>query len=244
MATFTDAQVTAFFTNGPQMALTEPLRVRLASEGLVHIDDFDDFKDTQLNQAFKNMRTSIPGVPGIPEVRDGNGVVTVPAVAPIPPIPPVLVSAKCALRLKVASHAYHYFIAISRVPNPVNMNYTRVLKSFYIEYEAIIKLSGEPKPDVPTLQKNQIPLKWIDSFTDCLYRTFGIRDCPLLYVTRKDVEVPSEVDDPLVPFKTYGESGSVLDELINRLTHDDPLYKSDNATVYSMLELTGPIFNA
>ena len=127
MATFTDIQVTAFFTNGPQMALTGPIRARLASEGLVNVDDFDDFKDTQLAQAFKNMRTSIPGIPGIPEVRNAEGVVTVEAVAPIPAIPPVLVSAKCALRLKVASHAYHYFIDIGREPTPVNMNYSRVL---------------------------------------------------------------------------------------------------------------------
>ena len=236
MATFTDAQVTSFFTNGPQMAISEPIRARLASEGLVNVDDFDDFKATQLTQAFKNMRTSIPGVPGIPEVRNADGVVTAQAIAPIPAIPPVLVSAKCALRLQVASHAYHYFIDIGREPTPVNMNYTRVLKAFYAEYEAIIKLSDESNPDVPTLQKNQVPIKWIESFKDCLYRTFGIRGCPLLYVIRPEVEVPPEANDPLLPTKTYGESGSVLDELINRLLHDNPLFKSDNAKVYSMLE--------
>jgi hypothetical protein len=236
MATFTAANNNNFFTNGPQMSLSATVRARLASEGLETVADFDDFKEAQLTQAYKNMRTSIPGVPGIAAVTDANGNITIPAVAPIPAIPPVLVSAKCALRLKVASHAFHYFIDIGREPTPANMNYSQVLKSFHVEYEAILKLAEESKPDVPTLQKNQVPIKWIESFKDCLFRTFGIRGCPLLYVIRENQEVPDEATDPLLPSKTFGSSGSVIDELINRLTHDDPLYKSDNATLYSMLE--------
>jgi hypothetical protein len=42
--------------------------------------------------------------------------------------------------------------------------------------------------------------------------------------------------DPLQAGKPYGSTGAIVDELIARLSHDDPLYKSDNATVYAMLE--------
>ena len=60
---FTQVQLTAFFTNALQMALTNAQRNRLALEGLILVDDFVNFKEDQLYQAAKNMRTSIPGLP-------------------------------------------------------------------------------------------------------------------------------------------------------------------------------------
>ena len=69
-----------------------------------------------------------------------------------------------------------------------------------------------------------------------MYRTFGVREVPLLYVIRDKVAVTPEADDPLNGSHAYGESRSVLDELIERLSHTHPLFKSDNAAVYSMLE--------
>ena len=50
---FHNAQLDAFFTNGPQMALPAPIRIRLAAEGLQTMADFEDFKEDQLDQAFK-----------------------------------------------------------------------------------------------------------------------------------------------------------------------------------------------
>ena len=66
----------------------------------------------------------------------------------------------CPSCLKVASNAYHYYVSIGRTPSPGNMNYTQVLKSFWIEYEALTTLADEAKPDVPILTKNQTPLRW------------------------------------------------------------------------------------
>ena len=219
MVAFSVQQLTAFFTNGPQMALSGPVRTRLAQEGLETVDDFADFQSDQLGDAYKNMRTSIPGIPGIPEQRNADGVITVAAVAAIQAIPPVLVSAKCALRLKIASIAYHYYISISRDHTPANMNYSLVLKDFYTEYEAVISLAKENKPDVPVLHKNNPPLKWIETFKDCLFRTYGIRKTPLLYVIRDNADVPNEETDPLTIGKAFGSSGAIIDELISRLDH-------------------------
>ena len=64
------------------------------------------------------MRIPIAGVPAI--VNDA-GVVQVEAV---PPVPPCLVSARCALRLNIASLAYHSYESINRTQTPANMNYT------------------------------------------------------------------------------------------------------------------------
>ena len=107
--TFNNNETDSFFTNGPQMSLSNAVRARLATEGLTTVADFSDFKEDQLNNAFKNMRTSIPGVPAIPEVRDANNVIQQALVPAIPATPPTLVSAKCVLRLKVALNAFHYY---------------------------------------------------------------------------------------------------------------------------------------
>ena len=190
---FGNMQLDAFFTNAPQMALPPNVRRRLQDEGLVLISDFNEFKKDQLEQAFKNMRIPIPGIPAV--VNDA-GVELVPAV---PPIPPCLASARCALRLNIASLAYHYYISIDRTPTPANMNYTQVLKGFYAEWESIIKLSEEDRPKVPMLSKNQTPIQWMESFKDCLYRTYGVRTYPISYVIRESTEVEPEINVPLGP---------------------------------------------
>ena len=182
------------------------------------------------------MRTSVPGIPTIPPVLDAQGNIQVAGVPVIPPILPALVSARCRLRLLVASTAFHYYTSICRAHMPANMNYTQVLKGFYVKWEAIVELAKADKPDVPILHKSSTPLKWLEAFKDCLYRTYGLRKAPLPYVVRDDVDVLDEADDPLKQGKAYGEAGLVLDKMIKRLDHDDPLYKSDNALVYSMLE--------
>ena len=227
---FTAPTHTAFFQNAPQMALNAAQRTRLAHEGLVVVEDFSDFQSDQLDQAFKNMRASIPGVP---EVLDAHNNVVVPA---IPPVLPCIISAKCSLRLKVAAKAYHYYYSIGRARTPANMNYSTVLKNFHTEHEALLKLAKKDPPKVPTLSKSQTPIRWMESFKDCLFRTFGVRDCPLLYVIRQNAAVPAEATDPLLPGSYYGVSGSLVDEMVARLDHTDALFRSDNAAVFSLLE--------
>ena len=71
---------------------------------------------------------------------------------------------------------------------------------------------------------------------------------PLTYVIREKVDVDPEAPpagaaadpnityDPLEPGKPYGSSGSVLEYLIKRSSHSHPLFKSDNSSVYSLIE--------
>ena len=89
---------------------------------------------------------------------------------------------------------------------------------------------------MPQLSKNITPIKWIEHFKDYLFRTYGICDCPLLYVIRDTVEIPDEASDPLQLGFSYGQSDSVLEEIIARLDHANPLFKSGNASVYSTME--------
>ena len=56
------------------------------------------------------------------------------------------------------------------------------------------------------------------------------------YVLLDNTKVPSEDKDPLLLNTYYGQSGSLLEEFIERLPHEGPIFKNDNATVYMMIE--------
>ena len=77
------------------------------------------------------------------------------------------------------------------------MNCTQVLRTFSIEWYALINISKEKNPDVPHLSKNITPIKCIKYFTYCLLRTYGICDRPFLYVIRDTIDIPDEESDPI-----------------------------------------------
>ena len=155
---FNASQNTVFSTNDPHMNLPPAICLRLQQEGLTVVEDFADFKEEELEQAYKNMRTSIPGIPAIPLVLDAVGNIQVTGIPAIPPVMPAVISARCRLCLGIALIAFHYYTSIARVPNSVNMNYTTVLKRFYREWEAIVEIAKEDKPNVHPLNGSN-PLK-------------------------------------------------------------------------------------
>jgi len=73
---------------------------------------------------------------------------------------------------------------------------------------------------------------------------------PLRYGLRDNSAVKTEQEDPLTAHVTenpaqniqsvqgtfYGESGSLVEELIGRLPHYGPIFKNDNATVFQKVE--------
>ena len=242
----TAAQTTNFFSHGTQMGLTEVQRTALAGQGLAILDDFGDFGKDELDQALRNMRTAIPGIAAVPAVHHPttNAVVTA-AVAAIAGTPPIIMPAKSAQRLNVASIAWHYYTDTSRSVTNTNMHYNNVLKDFYLEWKALTSMAKATPQDVPCITKNNPPLRWTDTFHDYCLNTFGVRQTPLAYVIRKEVEVVPEqrpaldtttTIDPLIDGSAFGLGGSVINDLISRLSHDHPLYKTDNAKVYSLLE--------
>ena len=227
------------------MGLTVAQRTALAAQGLSLVDDFADFGKDELKDALRNMRTSIPGVPAVAAVNDAEGNELTPAIAAIPPVIPVILPARCTHRLLVAAVAWHYYTDTGRDVDAANMHYNNVLKDFHIEWKAITAMAELSSPSVPCITKNNSPLRWTDTFLDYCMNTFGVRTVPLAYIIRKNVDVLPEampIDnpigriDPLLPGKAYGNGGSVLNDLIARLSHDHPLYSTDNAKVYSALE--------
>ena len=231
---FTVNQTTNFFEVATQMGLSPVIRARLAQEGLEQIANFVDFKEEQLKDAFKNMRTAIPGIPATAEVQDNNGQVIQAAVAGVAAIPPVLVPANCSLRLRVASIAYHYYLSISREPTAANMNYALVLMSFYEEWEALLESIKNDPPEVPLLLKTTTPLKWMESFKECCYGTFGIRKTPVSYLLRDESNVPAEADDPLQQRRSFGlfsrEKNFYHPSNPKNLSHDIPYHQQHKHT--------------
>ena len=118
------------------------------------------------------------------------------------------------------------------------MHYRDILTGFKIDHEAYALLKKQDKPDAPIVSdkdKEKRIIKWIPLFEDALSRTFGPRG-PLIYLLRKISAVPAEVNDPLVTNAHYGQSESMLEELIQRLPHSGPIYKDDNKTVFMMIK--------
>ena len=142
---FSALKLTLFVTNGPHLALSVSACDRLGQEGFESIEDFSNFKDDQLYQAIKNTRISIPSVAAVLGAQD---IVVVPGVSPISPC---VVSEKLALHLKVTSIDFYYYHIIGCDRNMSNMHYTQSLRTLYIEWEALIKLSKETNTNVTHL---------------------------------------------------------------------------------------------
>ena len=57
----------------------------------------------------------------------------------------------------------------------------------------------------------------------------------MVYIVRENGDVPNVGDDPLTANAHYGVSGSMLEELINRLPHAGPIFRDNNKTVFVMI---------
>ena len=97
------------------------------------------------------------------------------------------------------------------------MHYQSTLRDFNTEWTAIVKLSNESAPKVPTLTNTNTPLRWCESFKNIWYNTFGVRTVPLSYIIRDEVEVTPETGDDLdtiydscLAKQAHGVSGSIL----------------------------------
>ena len=232
---FSAAQLTAFWTNAPQMNISAGQRIKLQDQGLSTIEDFRHFDEETLDIAFKNLKFSQSGIPAIPEVTDANGNVITAAVPAVPPIVATPIGAIQAYRIHTARLAYEYLTTVGRAVTPLLMNFTASLRDFRIEYDSIVKLSDQDEPDLPKISKELPIMPWQAAFENYCSSIFGVRKIPLQYVIRPNDDPPDVADDPLLPGCLYGETGSLLDDLIVRSSHDHPLFKSDNQKIYKLL---------
>ena len=99
-------------------------------------------------------------------------------------------------------------------------------------FKKSIKRSEVPK----YMPKSMSILYYHDLMMECLSKVCGARGIPLIMCTRKE-EVPTPDLSPLIYYRPYShESGSVVMELINRASFDDPNYVKENSELLNILE--------
>jgi hypothetical protein len=233
----TTAAFRAWLKANPNMKLSSDAAVlRITHEGITSLDSLTDFDDKSIKLLPKVCKDDINAIVADP----ANGIAAENAVNG------ANVSSISVQRLIVAADAARYYQAIGRTPTIANMHYQNVLQNFKLEWEAYEAVKKEDDPKIPKVNDrdgDRKVIRWAPIFLDALEVTHGARG-PLRYVLRDDPTVPPEVDDPLAQHDPvagiqgayYGISGSLIDELIARLPHTGPIYKSDNAAVYMKVE--------
>ena len=106
MSTFTAAQLTSFWTNRPQMGLSDVQRTMLLAQGLTTVADFEHFDEETLNAAINNLKFHQAGTAAIPEVTDTNGNVIQPRVPAVASINAAPLGAIQSYRIHTARFAY------------------------------------------------------------------------------------------------------------------------------------------
>ena len=135
------------------------------------------------------------------------------------------------------THVVTYYLSIGRVSDYNNTNYINVLADFKTDHDAYSLLWKQYSLDTTCVNdkdKEKNIIKWVPLFKDALSRTFGSKGT-LVYVIHESAIFPDETDDPLDAESHYGAAGSLLEELIQRLPHDRPIFKDDNKTVFMMI---------
>jgi hypothetical protein len=112
-----------------------------------------------------------------------------------------------------------------------------IMKNFSEQWKALEDKKGGDKLDVSMISKALPIIKWTEGFRDYLHRVIGVRTIPLAYVIRPEATVP------MVGAQAAGTPHSVQHEaidaeLISQASHEHPLFREDNSSVYYKLEET------
>ena len=194
------------------MAIVNATRVQLQNEGIMRVEDLAEFTKEDLDAVAHNLHH--------PAARVG----------------PFIFGAKSQKRLTVMAELVRYYDTIGRDLSAGNMQWNTVGKHFEIQWNALKKKKEDDIPETPKMAKQLAPMKWCESFMDHLHRCVGVRTVPLAYVLREKVVVPA-VCLPITAREPHSEATrSIKQELIERTSHDHPLYRNDNETIYHKME--------
>ena len=130
--------------------------------------------------------------------------------------------------------AVRYYDSIgTRTLTPGNLRrYSTTLKSFELQWKSLKERKDNGQPDVPKFTKNLKIIAWSEAFTDFLTRVIRVRNVPLTYVIRPEVDVPAVAPQFIAHHLHSAEHASVEGELITCLSHNSPIFRDDNNSVY------------
>ena len=219
----TAAQIQSFFEDADQMAIPHATVIQLQSEGIDSPDDLRDFDKDSLKEVAENLRKPTDRIPNPdPNAVPGSTI----------PRPAYVFGAKSQKRLNEACDLVRFYETIGRALTSANIWYDPIIKDFTQQWKALKDRKSNEDAEVPKISKALPLLKWTEAFDDFLSRTCGSRTIPYSYVTRETADVPAAVP-PLAPNKPHSELyGSVEGDLVNRASHNHPLFREDNAEVW------------
>ncbi len=195
--------------------------------------DLAEFDKEGLDAIFCNLRESpraLQGGAGHGAVGCGGG-----GGRGLVDVEPFIIPAKSQMRIYASALVVKYYVATARELDPDNMPWV-VVQRFHEEWKAIVEKKKMDVPDAPKLTKGLAVYKWLESVRNHLNQVIGVHYAPLSYVIREIAAV-----NPVPPVLQLGEPfaedyGSVEGEMIVRLSHTHPLFKSENGQVFDVIE--------
>jgi hypothetical protein len=216
--TFNDESTKAFF----ETTLAIPPRTveEMKQEALRDVPALAWFNEKELKAMFKNFERPSPRLVG----------------DTLTPQEPFRFPALSQIRIIWAAELVRQYWAMGREITPEMMSLARI-ENFKVQWEALQEKKDDDL-DIPKLQKNGNLLKWIESFKIYCGAKIGHRNCPLVYLLREQVDISGVVPPPLLANCVHSlEHGSLEGEMIAQLSHDHPLYRTDNEMLYNALEV-------
>jgi hypothetical protein len=224
---FDAAALDIFFEDAGCMGLSNRTCLQLAHEGITDPEDFKEFDKDGLSAIFLNL-CKPPKVPAPGPAAAAAGRLR--------EIQAYEVSAKSKMRLKGAMLIVKFCDDIGHPLDPDNMAWS-VIKHFLEQWKALMERKKAENETPPKISKHQAVHKWVDAFSLHLSQKIGVHNAPVGYVVwvvaAVDATPPaSQAGDP-----HSVETGSIEGDLTVRMTHNHPLYKVDNGSVFNMIKI-------
>ena len=221
------ASTLAFFTDANQIGLPNEFVDFLLSEGIATLDD--------LMEANHDMIDTITTNAGKP-----HGRVPDPTPGAVPdatiPRPPCHFPARAISRLKTAITCLGYYKKVGRPITPDAMQWN-TLKCFMEHWDIVRTKMKEDNGPIPRVDKKEKSLRTFGQhFGEWLITNTGSQGAPYSYVIRDEATPPVPIPPLLTDHPFSEEHGSVEQELIARFAHLHPAFKTDNNTVFDVLE--------
>ena len=223
------AQTLAFFTDATQMGLPNASFDFLLSEGISSLSDLMDADHAMIDTIATNARKPHDRVPHPNPPANAAANLTIPR-------PPCPFPARAISRLKTAITCLGYYKKVGRPITPDAMRWP-TLKCFIEHWDIVeTKMKADNGP-IPRVDKKEKSLRIFGQhFGEWMITNTGTQGAPYSYVIR-DEATPALPLPPLLLDQPFSEEyGSVEHELIARCTHAHPAFKTDNNTVFDVLE--------
>ena len=220
----TNQQTTDLFTQPDQMGLEARTWAFLTNEGIQFADDMSIFKK---KESWKQLLENCKRPPQIADPNNPGQMID---------DRPYRIGAKSLMRLRVLAVAVSYYEETARPLSVASVQWDQRLKNFSIEWDAIMELKDSSDQERPKVTKSVGIAQYLEAYVNYSKQDIGARDAPRFYVIREDINVDPN-PPPLAPNQPYStEHGSVMEEMMMRLSHTHPLFKKDSGVIYDDLE--------